>query len=50
MRGNKTYPAETPSKPEEVEALLQKTNVVQLSLVGFGVPAVVLWLMIFKPF
>jgi hypothetical protein len=50
MQGNKTYPAETPSTPEEVQALLQKTNVFQLAFVGYVVPAIVLWLMIFKPF
>ncbi len=50
MRGNKTYPAEVPSSPEDVQALLKKTNVVQLAIAGYGVPAVVLWLMIFKPF
>ena len=50
MQGNKTYPAKTPHSPEEVRTLLKKTNVVQLAVAGYGVPAVVLWLMIFKPF
>ncbi len=50
MKGNKTYPAEPPCSPAEVQAHLQKTNVVQLAVAGYGVPAVVLWLMIFKPF
>ena len=50
MQGNKTCPAETPHSPEEVRTLLKKTNVVQLAVAGYGVPAVVLWLMIFKPF
>jgi len=44
MKGSKQMPAEPPSNPEAVTALLQKTNVTGL------IPAVVLWLMIFKPF
>ena len=50
MKGNKNFPAEAPSKPEEVEAHIRKTSVMPLALAGFGIPAVVLWLMIFKPF
>jgi hypothetical protein len=50
MQGSKEYPAELPSSPEEVAALLKKINPTQWALVGYGIPAVVLWLMIFKPF
>jgi hypothetical protein len=50
MKGNKTLPAELPSSPEEVAALLRKTNVMVLATVGYVIPAVVLWTMIFKPF
>ena len=50
MQGNKEYPAEPPSSPEEVAALLKKINPYQWVLVGYGIPAVVLWLMVFKPF
>ena len=50
MQGNKEYPAEPPSSPEEVAILLKKINPIQWTLVGYGIPAVVLWLMIFKPF
>jgi hypothetical protein len=50
MKGSKQMPAEPPSRPEEVEALLNKINVMPLVLVGYGIPAIVLWLMIFKPF
>jgi hypothetical protein len=50
MKGSKTYPPEAPAKPEEVEAHIQRTNVLPLAIAGFGVPAIVLWLMIFKPF
>lgn len=44
------FPAEPPSSPEEVAALLNKTNVRGLVIVGYVIPAIVLWLMIFKPF
>jgi len=50
MKGNKQLPAEPPSSPEEVAALLRKTSLTGLVLVGYVIPAVVLWLMIFKPF
>lgn len=50
MRGNKTYPAEAPRPQEEVQAFIKSINVARLAAAGFGVPAIVLWLMIFKPF
>jgi hypothetical protein len=50
MKGSKQMPAEAPSNPEAVRALLQKTNVTGLVLSGYIIPAIVLWLMIFKPF
>ena len=50
MRGSKQLPAEPPSSSEEVAALLQKTNVTGLVVVGYIIPAIVLWLMVFKPF
>lgn len=50
MKGNKELPAEPPSSPEEVAALLDKTGVTGLVVVGYIIPAIVLWLMIFKPF
>ena len=49
-RGSKELPAEPPSSPEEVAALLNQTNVLALALVGYVIPAIVLWLMVFKPF
>jgi hypothetical protein len=49
-RGNKELPAEPPSSPEEVAALLKNTGVRGLVVVGYIIPAFVLWLMIFKPF
>jgi hypothetical protein len=50
MKGSKQLPAEPPSSPEEVAALLAKSSVTGLVVVGYIVPAIVLWLMIFKPF
>ena len=50
MKGSKTFPAEKPASSEEVAALLKKTNVGALAITGYVVPAIVLWLMIFKPF
>jgi hypothetical protein len=50
MKGNKQLPAKAPSSPEEVSALLKKTSVTSLVVVGYVIPAIVLWLMIFKPF
>lgn len=50
MKGNKSYPAEPPARQEEVEAFIRKINVAPLAIAGFGVPIIVLWMMIFKPF
>jgi hypothetical protein len=50
MQGFSDFPAEAPASPEEVAALLKKINPHQWALVGYGIPAVVLWLMVFKPF
>ena len=50
MKGSKQLPAEPPSTPEEVAALLRKTSVTGLVVAGYIIPAIVLWLMVFKPF
>jgi hypothetical protein len=50
MKGSKNLPAEPPSSPDEVAALLKKTSASSMVVVGYIVPAIVLWLMIFKPF
>ena len=50
MIRSKEMPAEAPSSPEEVAALLNKTNVTGLVIAGYVIPAIVLWLMVFKPF
>ena len=49
-QGSKELPAEPPSSPEEVAALLNKTSLTGLVVTGYVIPAIVLWLMIFKPF
>ena len=50
MKGNKQMPAGPPSTPDEVAALIKKTSATALVVVGYIIPAIVLWLMIFKPF
>jgi len=50
MQGIKEFPAEPPASSEEVAALLKKINPTQWVIVGYGIPAFILWLMIFKPF
>jgi hypothetical protein len=50
MKGNKNMPAEQPSSPEEVNSLLKRTSATSLVVVGYIIPAIVLWLMVFKPF
>src|SRR3989304_3463672 len=47
-KGSKELPAEPPSSPEEVATLLKKTSVTGLVVVGYVIPAFVLWLMVFK--
>lgn len=49
-QGSQEYPAEPPASAEAVAAQLKKTDVTGLIVVGYLVPALVLWLMIFKPF
>jgi len=50
MIGGKNFPAEPPASQEEVEAQLKKLKVTDLVIVGYGIPMIVLWLMVFKPF
>ena len=49
-QGSKEYPAGPPAGPDEVAAFLKNTRVTGLVIVGYVIPAFVLWLMIFKPF
>ena len=50
MKGNKEFPAEEPASQEEVEAHLKKLKLGELVGVGYVIPMIVLWLMVFKPF
>ena len=50
MIGGKHFPAEEPASQQEVEAHLKKLNVRELVIVGYVIPVIVLWLMVFKPF
>jgi len=49
-QGSKEYPAQPPASMEEVTAQLKKLSVKGLVMVGYVIPSIVLWLMIFKPF
>jgi hypothetical protein len=49
-QGSKEYPAEPPASTEEITAQIKKLNVKGLVIAGYIIPAIVLWLMIFKPF
>ena len=50
MVKNKEFPPEPPASEQEIKAHIQSINVHQLAMIGYGVPAVILWLMTFKPF
>ena len=50
MIGGKNFPAEPPAGQSEVEAHIKKLNVTDLVIVGYVIPMIVLWLMVFKPF
>lgn len=48
--GRKEHPAGEQAPAEEIEALLAKAPAITLAVIGFGGIAVILWLMMFKPF
>ena len=50
MVGGKKFEAETPASQQELEAHLKKLNMYELVTVGYVIPMIVLWLMVFKPF
>ena len=50
MIGGKEFPAESPASQVDVDAYLKKLKVTDLVIVGYGIPMIVLWLMVFKPF
>lgn len=49
IRGDR-FPAEEPASQAEVEAYIKKLQVTDLVVVGYVIPMIVLWLMVFKPF
>jgi hypothetical protein len=49
IRGDR-FPPEPPATQAEVAAHLKKLNVGELVVVGYVIPMIVLWLMVFKPF
>ena len=49
IRGDR-FPAEEPASQAEVDAYLKKLQVTDLVIVGYVIPMIVLWLMVFKPF
>lgn len=49
-QGSKEYPAEPPADAEQIVAHLKNINMTPTLIVGYGIPALVLWLIIFKPF
>jgi hypothetical protein len=49
IRGDR-FPAEEPASQAEVIAHIQRLNVNQMVIIGYGIPMIVLWLMVFKPF
>lgn len=50
MENMKPHPPMEPASAEEMEALLARSPAALLAVVGFGGLAVMLWLMMFKPF
>ena len=49
IRGDK-FPAEEPASQAEVEAHIRNMDLNGLVIVGYVIPVIVLWLMVFKPF
>jgi len=50
MIGGKHFEAESPASHAELDAYLKKIKVTDLVIVGYVIPVIVLWLMVFKPF
>lgn len=48
--GRKEHPAGEAASAKEIEALLANAPAITLAVIGFGGIAVILWLMMFKPF
>jgi hypothetical protein len=49
IRGDR-FPAEEPAGQAEVEAHIKKLSVNAMVTIGYVIPMIVLWLMVFKPF
>lgn len=49
IRGDR-FPAEEPASPAHVQAHIQKLKVGELVVIGYVIPMIVLWLMVFQPF
>jgi hypothetical protein len=50
MIGGNHFPAEEPASQAEIQAHIKTLKVTDLVIVGYGIPMIVLWLMVFKPF
>jgi len=50
MDDSKQMPAVAPASEAEIAAILDRTNPVLLAGVSYGLTAVIVWLMMFKPF
>lgn len=50
MQGFKSHPPDEPASVEEIDALLNRSRPVLLTMTGFGSLVVIAWLMMFKPF
>lgn len=50
MEGNKNFPVEKPAAVEEILAHIQGIDLRRLMVFGYVLPALVLWMMVFKPF
>lgn len=48
--GRREHPPGDPAPAEEIEALFANGPAITLAIIGFGGIAVILWLMMFKPF
>lgn len=48
--GNKDRPAEPAASDEAIVEQARKTNVAEVVVAGYVIPAFVLWLMVFRPF
>ena len=50
LEGMKSHPAIPPASPEEIAAIAAAIQPLAIALIGYGGLAVMLWLMMFKPF